>query len=158
MWPVSQCEVLRCGNPVSRMLLLIPLEAGAGRLETGVCTEHGRLIDAGRPWRWEPDDPAMGAPSVFSGHLVMGDDFDSRHVTVIAPPSRATRGLTRAPDGSEALTVYVERLRGDGSTELLPILMGLETAQRVIDRLCQYVGRAQCGHRHGPQSDVAPAP
>lgn len=69
------CEVLRCAQPVSKVIEL-PAPEGAPLFQAGVCTDHGARIDAGEKWVWIEDERGRG-------QILMGTDLDAGGAVVL---------------------------------------------------------------------------
>jgi hypothetical protein len=121
MSQTNRCSVLRCsGDPAGTVPLAQPISITGERetLSAIVCAEHKALIDAGRPWKYEPDpvEPQRGS-------LLMGADFDAAGIYVTDVLAVREDGYDNRPDSSSTVTAVVEKLNSDGSREPLQLFL-----------------------------------
>jgi hypothetical protein len=113
---MATCDVLRCRNDAEAGARLTPEDAIP--MYARVCGEHKVRMDAGEPWRWDPDDTAL-----TQGSILMGDDLDAREIAVTGYKGWAQHGLVMAHDGTDATTLRLEKLNSDGTREELRLIM-----------------------------------
>ena len=142
--PMVGCQVLRCRNEGAHTFAWPRI--GALRMEAAICSEHKAEIEAGAPYRWQPDD----SEDLSHGAIVMGDDLDASGMAVTKFLGVSTHAMVRAHDGSPAVTLQFETRRSDGTLDSLPLVM----PESVANQLALLSHDVAAPSRHGPQALV----
>jgi hypothetical protein len=130
---MATCDVLRCQNEAEAAVRLTPEDANP--MHARVCGDHKARMDAGQPWRWDPDETAT-----IEGSILMGEDLSAREITVTGYKGWEQHGLVMAHDGTDATTLLLERLNSDGTREELRLSMSDQLLDQLADDLSKLWG------------------